>query len=195
MKHVCITYHMHRAYPKKETAETCITPPMTKEIADDIVEKGAESKYLAPRTVADNLRVVPGGVIYEALCCLSEMQGYRYDSFCTSEEVYLTDAGEIPVKERFLVRNVDGSRKNLTCNLAELTLDELQAIRIEATHILKCREAGKASMANGHYSSPFRICDVVEEAEDQLMVHMYDNQLEGLLSVVKTVMKHGWGIE
>ena len=195
MKHICITYHMYRNYPRKETAETCITLPMAEVIADDVVENGTTSKYLLPRTLDDDLCVIPGGVIYEALCRLSEMQGYRYEGFCTAEEVCLTDAGEVPVKERFLVRIVNGSRKNLVFNLVELSLDELQAICIEATHILKCRAAGKASMANGHYDSPLRIYDVVEGTVDQLMVHMYDNQLEALVSAGKTIMKHTWGVE
>lgn len=195
MKHLCITYHMYRDYPRKETAETCITLPATQAIADDVLKNGADSKYLIPRTLDDDLCVIPGGVIYEALCRLSEMQGYRYEGFCTAEEVYLTDAGEVPVKERFLVRIVNGSRKNLVFNLVELSLDELQAICIEATHILKCRAAGKASMANGHYDSPLRIYDVVEGTVDQLMVHMYDNQLEALVSAVKAITKRTWGVE
>lgn len=187
MKHVCITYHMHRDYPRKETAETCITLPMTQTIAWDILENGADSKYLLPRTLDDDLCVIPGGVIYEALCRLSEMQGYRYEGFCTAEEVYLNGGVEVPRDERFLVRFSDDSRsRTQSFQLAELTLDELQAIRIEATHILKCRAVGKASMANGHYDSPLRISDVAEETADQLMIHMYDDQLEALLSAVTT---------
>lgn len=87
MKHISITYHMYRDYPRKETAETCITLPMVKVIADDVLKNGADSKYLFPRTLDDDLCVVPGGVVYEALCRLSEMQGYRYEGFCTAEEV------------------------------------------------------------------------------------------------------------
>lgn len=82
MKHISITYHMYRDYPRKETAETCITLPMVKVIADDVLKNGADSKYLFPRTLDDDLCVVPGGVVYEALCRLSEMQGYRYEGFC-----------------------------------------------------------------------------------------------------------------
>ena len=196
MKHICITYHMHRDYPRKETAETCITLPMVKVIADDVLKNGADSKHLLPRTLDDDLCVVPGGVVYEALCRLSEMQGYRYEGFCTAEEVCQVGKKEMPLNERFLVRFFDDSRNHNQCfQLVELTLDELQAVRIEATHILKCRAAGKSSMANGHYDSPLRISDVAEETTNQLMVHMYDDQLEALVSAVKTIMKRTWGVE
>ena len=195
MKRLCITYHMYRNYPRKETAETCITLPATQAIADDVLKFGADSKYLLPRTLDDDLCVIPGGVIYEALCRLSEMQGFRYESFCTAEEVYLNGGVEVSRDKRFLVRFSDDSRsRTQSFQLAELTLDELQAIRIEATHILKCRAVGKASMANSHYDSPLRISDVAEETADQLMVHMYDNQLEALVSAVKTIMKRTWGV-
>ena len=46
MKHISITYHMYRAYPRKETAETCITLPMVKVIADDVLKNGADSKFI-----------------------------------------------------------------------------------------------------------------------------------------------------
>ena len=196
MKRICITYHMHRDYPRKETAETCITLPMVKVIADDVLKNGADSKHLLPRTLDDDLCVVPGGVVYEALCRLSEMQGYRYEGFCTAEEVCQVGEKEVPLRERFLVYFSDGSRSyDRSFRLSELALDELQAIRIEATHILKCRAAGKSSMANGHYDSPLRISDVAEETTNQLMVHMYDDQLEALVSAVKTIMKRTWGVE
>lgn len=195
MKHICITYHMHRDYPRKETAETCITLPMVKVIADDVLKNGADSKHLFPRTLDDDLCVVPGGVIYEALCRLSEMQGYRYEGFCTAEEVCQDGEKEVPLSERFLVCFSDDSRsRDHSFRLVELTLGELQALCIEATHILNCRAAGKASMANGHYDSPFRISDVAEETSNQLMVAMYDDQLEALISATRAGMKQTYGI-
>ena len=195
MKRLCITYHMYRNYPRKETAETCITLPMTQAIADDILENGENSKYLAPATVGEDMSANAGGVIYEALCRLSEMQGYHYEGFCTAEAVFATGEIEVPLGERFLIHFNEGPREGTSFQLVELTLDELQAIKIEATHILKCRAAGKSSVANVHYDSPFRTSDVVEETDAQLMVHMYDNQLEALLSAVKAVMKRTWGVE
>lgn len=194
MKHISITYHMYRDYPRKETAETCITLPMVKVIADDVLKNGADSKYLFPRTLDDDLCVVPGGVVYEALCRLSEMQGYRYEGFCTAEEVCQVGEKEVPLRERFLVRFSDDSRScDHNFRLAELTLGELQALCIEATHILNCRAAGKASMANGHYDSPFRISDVAKETSNQLMVTMYDDQLETLISAARAGMKQTYG--
>lgn len=196
MKSLCITYHMHRNYPRKEVAETCITLPMKDEIARDILERGEKSRYLDPTKISDGMTPVSGGVVYEALCRLSEIQGYRYESFCTAEEVCLNGEMEVPLTERFLVRFSDDSRSHTqSFQLVELTLDELQAVSIEVTHILKCRAAGKAAMANAHYNSPFRISDVAEETVDQLMVHMYDGQLEALVSATKTIMKRTWGVE
>lgn len=86
MKRLCITYHMYRNYPRKEIAETCITLPMTPAIADDIIQNGEDSKYLSPAMADENMSVSTGGVIYEALCRLAEMQGYHFCGVCSVEE-------------------------------------------------------------------------------------------------------------
>lgn len=85
MKRLCITYHMHRNHgtvcdPKMETAETCITLPMRDDIADDILEKGEDSKYMKRMAI---------GYVSGILSELSEIQGYYYSGFCTAEEVEL----------------------------------------------------------------------------------------------------------
>lgn len=93
MKHLCITYHMNRNWgtviePRMETAETCIVLPMKDDIAEDILEKGADSKHVSFM-----------GLVYLALSRISEMQDYHYAGFCTAEEVVLTENGYIPVEQ------------------------------------------------------------------------------------------------
>lgn len=76
-KRLCITYHMKRP---NEGAETCITLPMTVEIAESILRDGADSPYLSP---------ICNGDVYRILACLSNIQGYQFDQVCMVEEVEL----------------------------------------------------------------------------------------------------------
>lgn len=87
--HLNICYHMSKNHgtpldPVMETAETCVVLPMTEDIAEDILVNGDESKYVEKRMCG-------GGVICEALRCISEAQGYVYEGFCTAELVLLSD--------------------------------------------------------------------------------------------------------
>lgn len=86
--HLMITYHMRCNHgtlldPVMEEAESCIMLPMTAEIADDILQNGADSKHVD--------KILGGGVICEALESICEAQGYEYTGFCTAEQVFLSD--------------------------------------------------------------------------------------------------------
>lgn len=66
MKRLCITYHMSKIignasdWPRvTDTAETCITISMLDEIADDILEKQADSQY-NPTILLDQLARIQG---------------------------------------------------------------------------------------------------------------------------------------
>lgn len=88
MKRLNITYHMEKNHgtlsqPKMETAETCITLPMQDHIADDILQKGEDSRYMKRIAIG-----YVSGILNE----LSEVQGYHYSGFCTAEEVELTSS-------------------------------------------------------------------------------------------------------
>lgn len=65
MRHICITYHMHR---ENEDAETCIVLPMTEEIANDILTNGEDSEHLAQN-----------GKVRHILENLSTIQGYEFE--------------------------------------------------------------------------------------------------------------------
>lgn len=87
--HLSITYHMSKNHgtlldPIMENAETAIMLPMKVEIAEDLLLNGSDSKYVEKRMVG-------GGVICEALRCISEAQGYHYEGFCSAELVLLSD--------------------------------------------------------------------------------------------------------
>lgn len=73
MKKVLITYHMTNG---EEDAETCIALPMADEVAEDVLTWGDDSRHIRR-----------GGVIWQALNTLAEMQGYKYTLFCTAELV------------------------------------------------------------------------------------------------------------
>ncbi len=73
MKRLMITYRMTNEY---EDAETCIALPMADEVAEDVLTWGDDSRYIRR-----------GGVIWQALNALAEMQGYKYTLFCTAEPV------------------------------------------------------------------------------------------------------------
>jgi hypothetical protein len=83
MKKVCITYHLYNnysnpsdEYPHKiETAENCITTSFTDEIAQDIIDKQRNSKY-----------VLSMGSISIWLNLLAELQGYQNGYFVVAEE-------------------------------------------------------------------------------------------------------------
>lgn len=83
MKHLCITYHMTKIKGKRadgspviEIAETCITLPMTNEIADDILRRQKESGYVDERTP---------GLVAAVLKRLTFMQGYNKARFICAE--------------------------------------------------------------------------------------------------------------
>ena len=73
MTNLCITYQMHN---DTETAETCVTLPMLEEVAEDILERGADSEHL------DSMRI---GEVQRILKSLASIQGYTYDGFCCAE--------------------------------------------------------------------------------------------------------------
>lgn len=75
MKHICITYHMTR---KNEIAETCITLPVEKHIADDILLNQGDSQYVGQGSFSiTNIKII--------LNNLAELQGYVDASFCCAE--------------------------------------------------------------------------------------------------------------
>jgi len=91
MKRLCIFYHMSIDHSKPsdnyphniETAETCITIPMLDEMADDILEKQANSPYVKSFGTRD---------ITNLLSELARVQGYTDAAFVMAEEATLTDA-------------------------------------------------------------------------------------------------------
>ena len=74
MTNLCITYQMHN---NEGIAETCVTLPMLEEVAEDILEKGADSEHL------DSMRI---GEVQRILKSLASIQGYTYDGFCCAEK-------------------------------------------------------------------------------------------------------------
>lgn len=74
MTKLCITYHMHN---EEGTAETCVTLPMLEAVAEDILERGADSEHL------DSMRI---GEVQRILKSLASIQGYTYDGFCCAEK-------------------------------------------------------------------------------------------------------------
>ena len=73
MKRLMITYRMTNEY---EDAETCIALPVTDAIAEDVLTWGDDSRHIRR-----------GGVIWQALNTLAEMQGYKHTLYCTAEPV------------------------------------------------------------------------------------------------------------
>ena len=75
MKKLLITYHMKN---RTEGAESCIELSMLPNIAEDILAKGANSDYVNPGS---------HGHVYHLLQKLALIQGYKFDEFCTAEEI------------------------------------------------------------------------------------------------------------
>lgn len=75
MKHINITYHMENS---DEVAESCITLPMTDDIADDILWMGENSTYLGAGH---------NGEVRRLLESLAAIQGYKYTGACCPREV------------------------------------------------------------------------------------------------------------
>lgn len=75
MKHINITYHMEKP---DEVAESCITLPMTDDIADDILWMGENSTYLGTGH---------NGEVRRLLESLAAIQGYKYIGACCPQEV------------------------------------------------------------------------------------------------------------
>lgn len=73
MTKLCIVYYMHN---DEGIAETCVTLPMLEEVAEDILEKGADSEHLSSMLI---------GKVYLVLKSLASIQGYTYDGFCWAE--------------------------------------------------------------------------------------------------------------
>ena len=73
MKRLNVTYHMSNS---EGIAETCITLPVTDEVAADVLELGARSERL------DRMQI---GELYRLLRSLSVLQGYEYAGFCCAE--------------------------------------------------------------------------------------------------------------
>lgn len=71
MKHLCITYHMEKPN-ENEIAESCITLPMTEEIAADVMEH-QESSFNIP-------------IIENILTRLAKLQGYQGASFTCAHD-------------------------------------------------------------------------------------------------------------
>lgn len=76
MKRLCITYHMEKMISKPsdwprytDTAETCITLSMLDEIADEILENQATSKYIISLPLSE----------------LAKIQGYPSAAFVMAE--------------------------------------------------------------------------------------------------------------
>lgn len=75
MRHINITYYMERF---NEISESCITLPMTDDIADDILWMGADSTYLGKGH---------NGEVRQLLESLAAIQGYKYTGACCPREV------------------------------------------------------------------------------------------------------------
>lgn len=75
MKNINITYHMEKP---DEVAESCITLPMTDDIADDILWMGENSTYLGTGH---------NGEVRRLLESLAAIQGYKYIGACCPREV------------------------------------------------------------------------------------------------------------
>lgn len=74
MKRIRITYHMEKP---GEVSESCITIPMTDDIADDILWMQESSTYLG---------VGHNGVVRRLLENLAEVQGYTFIGACCPRE-------------------------------------------------------------------------------------------------------------
>lgn len=203
MKHLCITYHMHRNWgtasrPQNEIAETCIVLPMNDDIADDILEKGADSKYLNAASL---------GTVYLALSYISQIQDYHYDSFCAAEEVDLMESGYIPVEKennaqrscepegksfnpfydsKFLFKRIGESEARM---LVEMYEEDLCQLRDEADNILTQRKRGVPGWGvyNPTLDAVFAVGltdDPADKREYQLLANHSD---ETLLEILKEV--------
>ena len=76
MKRICITYHMTKA---NEIAETCITLPMSDDIATSVLAEQGESVYIrAYNGTLTAIKII--------LNQLAELQGYSSATFCCAEE-------------------------------------------------------------------------------------------------------------
>ncbi len=83
MRRICITYQMHIKHFKPhstipyttETAESCITLPMRDLVANDLLAKGIESRYLRE-----------GGDVRTTLEHISWLQGYNFSGVCKIDE-------------------------------------------------------------------------------------------------------------
>lgn len=75
MKHITITYHMHKP---NEVAETCITIAAKEDVADDILQNQGNSRYVK----ANSFAITPVKTILNRL---AELQGYSDASFCMAE--------------------------------------------------------------------------------------------------------------
>ncbi len=74
MKRITITYHMERP---GEVAESCITLPMTDDIADDILWMEEDSTYLGAGH---------NGEVRRLLESLATIQGYKFTGACCPKE-------------------------------------------------------------------------------------------------------------
>lgn len=89
MCHLMVTYHMKKNHgtiidPAWEDAESCIMLPMPAEVADDVLQNGAESVHV-------ERKLCGGGALCEALIKICALQGYDYIGFCSAELVFLSD--------------------------------------------------------------------------------------------------------
>lgn len=75
-KNVIITYHMSKP---GEVAETCITLPMSENVAKDVLE----NQELSQQVVGDGTSSGPLSVI---LNTLAELQGFKTANFCCAKE-------------------------------------------------------------------------------------------------------------
>lgn len=203
MKHLLITYHMSRNWgtaskPRRETAETCIVLPMNDDIAEDILEKGIDSAYLSASSL---------GKVYLALSYISEMQDYHYESFCTAEEVILTENGYVPVEKdngpqkstesdksdfnpfydsKFLFKKIGEVDARM---LVEMYEEDLCQLRDEADNILTQRRRGVPGWGvyNPYLDAAFAVGfenEPAEIREYKLLASLSD---ETILEILKEV--------
>lgn len=76
MKKVRLTYHMRT---REEVAETCIDIPMT--------DENASALLVDPQRFLSCMASEAGYRLFSLLHDLAVLQGYRFDSLCTAEEV------------------------------------------------------------------------------------------------------------
>ena len=203
MKHLCITYHMHRNWgtaskPQVETAETCIVLPMNDDIAEDILEKGMDSAYLSKSSL---------GKIYLALSYIAQIQDYHYSDFCCAEEVVLTENGYIPAEKdkaananekpqdkpfnpfydsKFLFKRIGETDARM---LVEIHEEDLSQLRDEADNIITQRRRGTPGWGifNPYLDVAFSVgfeSEPAETREYKLLATLSD---ETLLEILKEV--------